>query len=107
MTCDCLHLTYDLAFVDITTTKHYVSAIIVAKKGHRFEEKHYLLKKLSIPMSNFSDYVFNRVLRDTSPRFVGQPFRPLVCRSVCRYVTLSFFSVIAVFGLTAPVQRIK
>ena len=43
--------------------------------------------------------VFSRVLRDSSPRFVGPSVGPSV--------TLYFFWVFAFFGLTAPAQVIK
>ena len=46
---------------------------------------------------------FSRVLRDSTPRFVG----PLVHWSVRRSVPLYFFLVFAVFGLTAPALVIK
>ena len=46
---------------------------------------------------------FSRVLRDSTPRFVG----PSVHRSVRRSVTLYFFWVFVVFGLTAPAQTTK
>ena len=42
--------------------------------------------------------VFSHVLCDSTPRFVGP--------SVCPSVTLYFFSVNGVFGLTAPAQMI-
>ena len=46
--------------------------------------------------------VLCRVLRDSTPRFVGLSIRPSVRRSV----TLYFFDVNGVFGLTAPAQML-
>ena len=46
---------------------------------------------------------FSRVLRDSTTRFVGPSVRPSVGPSV----TLYFFWVFAVFGLTAPAQMIE
>ena len=48
-------------------------------------------------------FVFSRVLRVSTPRFVG----PSVGLSVGPSVTLYFFGVFAVSGLTAPAQMIK
>ena len=42
---------------------------------------------------------FSRVLRDSTPRFVGPSVGPSI--------TLYFFGVFAVFGLMAPAQMIK
>ena len=50
-----------------------------------------------------SNIVFSRVLRDSTPRFVGLTVRPLVRWSV----TLYFFLFFAVFGLAAPALKIK
>ena len=47
--------------------------------------------------------VFSRVLRDSTPRFVGPSVRPSIGPSV----TLYFFWVFAVFGLTAPAQMME
>ena len=47
--------------------------------------------------------LFSRVLRDSTPRFVG----PSVGPSVRPSVTLYFFGVFAVFGLTAPAQMME
>ena len=46
--------------------------------------------------------IFSRVLRDSTPRFV----RPSVRQSVRWSVTLYFFGVNGVFGLTAPAQML-
>ena len=52
-------------------------------------------------------FLFSRVLRDSTPRFVGPSVRPSVCPSVCPSVRhTSLFLVFAVFGLTAPTQMI-
>ena len=53
--------------------------------------------------STLSRPVFSRVLRDSTPRLVGPSVHPLVCRSV----TLYFFGVSAVYGVTAPAQFLK
>ena len=55
-------------------------------------------KELIFPLSR----IFSHVLRDSTPRFVG----PSVRRSVRPSVTLYFFCVFTVFGLTAPAQMI-
>ena len=55
----------------------------------------------------FPLFLFIRVLRDSIPRFVGRSVGPSVRRSVCRSVTLYFFWVFAVYGLTASAQMIK
>ena len=47
--------------------------------------------------------VFSRVLRDSTPRFVGSSVRPSVRPS--HFTFFVFFFV--VFGLTAPAQMIK
>ena len=44
------------------------------------------------------------MLSDSKPRFVGPSVGPSVHRSVRWSVTLYFFWVFAVFGLTAPAQ---
>ena len=63
--------------------------------------------RLSVRLSVHHTWLFSSVLRDSTPRFVG----PLVCPSVGplvrRSITLYFFWVLAVFGLTAPAQMIK
>ena len=46
--------------------------------------------------------IFSCVLRDSTPRFVG----PSVGPSVRPSVTLYFFGVNGVFGLTAPAQML-
>ena len=50
--------------------------------------------------------VFSRVLRDSTPRFVGRSVGPSVRRTVGPSVTLYFFGVNGVFGLTAPAQML-
>ena len=60
-----------------------------------------LTNGLYMPAPSFA--VFSRVLRDSTLRFVG----PSVRRSVRPSVTLYFFWVFAVFGLTAPAQMMK
>ena len=47
-------------------------------------------------------YFFSRVLRDSIPRFIGTSVHPSVSRSIGPSVTLYFFWVFAVFGVTAP-----
>ena len=68
---------------------------------YRNQSKPNLATTLSILTSeeklNYKE-VFIRVLRDSTPRFVGPSVRPSV--------TLYFFWVFAVFGLTAPAQMI-
>ena len=51
--------------------------------------------------------LFSRVLRDSTPRFVGPSVRRSVGPSVGPSVTLYFFWVFAVFGLTAPAQMME
>ena len=53
-----------------------------------------------VVLSSTLDYlpVFSRVLRDSTTRFVGPSVRPSI--------TIDFFGVFAVFGLTAPAQMI-
>ena len=55
--------------------------------------------------------IFSRVLRDSTPRFLGSLVHLLVRRSVGlsvrRSVLLYFFKVFAIFGLTVPPQVIK
>ena len=55
--------------------------------------------------------ISSRVLRNSTPRFVGLlvcwSVGLLVCWSIILSVTLYFFWVFAVFGLTAPAQMIK
>ena len=46
--------------------------------------------------------IFSRVLRNSTPRFVGPSVRPSVRPSV----TLYFFGGFAVFGLSDPAQMI-
>ena len=46
------------------------------------------------------------VLRDSTPRFAGPSVCPSGCQLVRLSVTLYFFGVLAVFGLTAPAQMI-
>ena len=50
-------------------------------------------------------FLFSRVLRDSTPRFVGPSVRPLVGRSV-RPSHFTFFWVFGIFGFTAPAQMI-
>ena len=52
-------------------------------------------------------WVCSRVLRDSTTRFVGPSVRPSVHWSVGPSVTLYFFWVFAVFGLTAPAQMME
>ena len=55
-------------------------------------------------------YLFSRVLRDSTPRFVGSSVGPSVHRSIRRSVrhTLLFcYFFLAVFGLTAPAQMME
>ena len=56
---------------------------------------------------SFFLYLFSRVLRDSTTRFVGPSVHPSVSPSVRRSVTLYFFWVFAVFGLTAHAQMIE
>ena len=51
-----------------------------------------------------SGLVFSRVLRDSTPRFVGPSVGPSVRPSIGPSVTLYFFGVFMVFGLTAPAK---
>ena len=55
----------------------------------------------------FLKQIFSRLLRDSTPRFVGPSIRPSVGPCVSPSVTLYFLGVFAVFGLTAPAQMIK
>ena len=70
---------------------------------HSRGEPLYVEETNGIPLS----LLFSRVLRDSTPRFVGPSVRPSVRRSVGPSVrqTLLFF-VFAVFGLTAPAQMV-
>ena len=70
--------------------------------------------KLPMLQVHFCKDVFSRVLHDSTPRFVGPSVGPSVCQSVGPSVRplvllshFTFFSVFAVFGLTAPAQMIK
>ena len=53
------------------------------------------------------NYIFSRVLRDSTTRFVGPSVRRSVGPSVGPSVTLYFFRVFAVFGITAPAQMME
>ena len=50
------------------------------------------------------DCLFSRVLRDSTPRFVGPSVGLSVRQSVRHTLSFLFF---AIFGLTAPAQMIK
>ena len=54
-----------------------------------------------------SRWHFCRMLRDSTPPFVGPSVRPSVGPSVRPSVTLYFFGGFAVFGLTAPAQMME
>ena len=60
------------------------------------------LQLLCFQVGTFN-FLLSRLLRDSTPLFVGPSVGPLVHPSV----TLYFFWVVAVFGLTAPAQVIK
>ena len=59
------------------------------------------------PKNLHTGSVFSRVLRDSTTRFVGPSVGPSVHPSVRWSVTLYFFWVFAVFGLTAPAQMME
>ena len=64
-----------------------------------------------VPPAFFSTaFLFSHVLRDSTPRFVGPSVspsvRPSVGLSVGPSVTLYFFGVNGVFGLTTPAQML-
>ena len=84
-----------------------------ALKASLKKQSHYLTQQLFLSFlgekfffslinsisENIEKQRFSRVLRDSTPRFVGPSVRPSI--------TFYFFGVFAVFDLTAPVQMIK
>ena len=70
-----------------------VTGVVATLKG--------ILMDLRIKKLKFYSAIFSRVLRDSTPRFVGPSVRRSVGRS---HFTFCFF--FAVFGLSAPAQMI-
>ena len=89
----------------MTSNVAYVRVSGLVNAAHRIPEEHlfnYFPSGIGHPRLIRSFPVFSRMLRDSTPRYVGL----LVGRSVGRLVQFFFFCVFEFFEPTAPAQML-